>query len=224
VSVFTNTLSRFLVKKENSYGLDQLDLKLKPYLNFKNGFFVEAGANDGITQSNTLYFEEYRGWNGFLIEPVPELAAKCRINRPACVVENAALVPFSFKDTEIEMRYSNLMSLVKGAMRSEENDLEHIKKGCEIQNISTYEVKVPARTLTSLLDQHAVRQIDFLSLDVEGFELDVLEGIDFRRYRPTLMLIEARFRKEIDCFLEPLYEPVAELSHHDVLYQSRKLR
>ncbi len=78
---------------------------------------------------------------------------------------------------------------------------------------------MPARTLTSILDQHLIQRIDLLSLDVEGFELDVLKGIDFDKYKPCFMLIEARFRDEIDSFLKPLYEPITELSYHDVLYR-----
>lgn len=205
--------------KRESFSLNQLDLKLEPYLKFKRGFFIEAGANDGISQSNTLFFEKYHGWKGLLIEPIPELAAKCRTNRPGCIVENCALVSSDFTGNEVEMRYCNLMSLVKGAMKSEENDLTHIKQGCEVQNIESYELSVPTRTLTSILDLHRVRRIDFLSLDVEGFELDVLKGIDFERHTPSFMLIEARYRDEIDSFLTPLYRPIAELSHHDVLYK-----
>lgn len=105
--------------KEEYFALNQLDIKLKKYLNFRRGYFIEAGANDGVKQSNTLYFEKYKGWRGILIEPIPNLAKKCRINRPKCIVENCALVPFDFQETYIEMQYCNLMSLVKGAMKSE---------------------------------------------------------------------------------------------------------
>jgi FkbM family methyltransferase len=206
-------------KTRESFSLNQLDIKLEPYLNFKRGFFVEAGANDGISQSNTLFYEKYHDWTGLLIEPIPELAAKCRTNRPNCIVENCALVSFDFTGSAVEMRYCDLMSIVKGAMKSEESDLTHIKQGCEVQKIESYEIQVPARTLTSILDQHSVERIDFLSLDVEGFELDVLKGIDFDKYKPSFMLIEARYREEIDSFLNPLYEPITELSYHDVLYR-----
>lgn len=202
-----------------SFAINDLDIKLRKYLSFNEGFFIEAGANDGTIQSNTLYFEKYKKWRGLLIEPIPELAAKCIVNRPMCIVERCALVPFGFKSKEIDMTYCNLMSLVKGAMRSEEEELNHLEVGEKIQKITSYEIRVPARTLTSILDQHNVQEIDFFSLDVEGFELNVLKGIDFEKYRPTFMLIEARYREKIDSYLSPLYEPVAELSHHDVLYR-----
>jgi FkbM family methyltransferase len=215
---------RFLHKcrtlyREESFALNELDRRLKPYLTFRNGFFVEAGANDGLAQTNTYYFEKYRGWKGLLVEPVPQLAEACRINRAQCIVENCALVPFDFKEPVIEMRYCNLMSLVKGAMKSEADELAHVSAGCEVQGIESYSLCVPARTLSATLDLHGIEQIDLLSLDVEGFELSALRGLDFSRHRPTYMLIEARFRAEIDLFLHGLYEPIAELSHHDVLYR-----
>ncbi len=182
---------------------------------------MEAGANDGIKQSNTLFYEKYHDWRGILIEPVPHLAQKCRANRPKAIVENFALVPFDYPQKEIEMRYCNLMSLVKGAMESEVEELNHIRSGCKSQEIETYEFKAPVATLSSILDKHSVTTIDFLSLDVEGFEIAALKGIDFTKHRPTYMLIEARYRKEIDSLLSPLYEPISELTHHDVLFKLR---
>jgi len=222
MNLFRHLADRFRAStRERSFALNHLDWKLKPYLNFKGGYFVEAGANNGIDQSNTLYFERYRRWTGMLIEPIPELAAACRKNRPRCIVENCALVPFEYLADTVEMRYCNLMSLVKGAMKSEEQELAHLDLGSKVQQVQHYELRVPARTLTSVLQQHQVKVIDFLSLDVEGFELNVLKGLDLRRYRPRFLLVEARFRAEIDLFLLPRYEVVAELSEHDVLYRAR---
>jgi FkbM family methyltransferase len=129
-------------------------------------------------------------------------------------------VPFDYQRDTVEMRYCNLMSLVKGAMKNEAADLEHVRRGCEVQKITSYELTVPARTLTAVLDRHRPRAIDFFSLDVEGFELEVLKGLDFGKYRPKWMLVEARFRGELDSFLAPWYKVAAELSHHDVLYRS----
>ncbi|REJ67400.1 MAG: FkbM family methyltransferase [Planctomycetota bacterium] len=207
--------------RKTSYALNELDLKLERYLDFDEGFFVEAGANDGIKQSNTLLFEKYRKWCGLLIEPVPELYRACCRNRPRCAVENAALVPLDYADENIEMRYCDLMSVVAGGMKSAEEEQEHIDKGCEIQRVETHQLTVPARSLTSILDEHQVTHIDLLSLDVEGYELSALQGLDFARYQPLYMLIEARYREEIDDYLAPHYAPVATLSYHDVLYQRR---
>jgi len=203
-----------------STGLRGLDRRAASYLRRSAGVFVEAGANDGVDQSNTFFLERYRGWRGLLVEPVPELADACRRNRPHSIVECAALVPFGFQGDRVGMRYCNLMSVVKGAMKSEAEELEHVRKGAAIQQVAVRELDVAAATLTSVLDKHGFGAIDFLSLDVEGYELGVLQGLDFDRYRPSFMLVEARFRDEIDGFLRPIYEPIAELSHHDVLYKS----
>ncbi len=209
-----------------SFALDELDLKLARCLAEDDalaggGFFVEAGANDGVTQSNTLLLERDHGWRGLLVEPIAELAKRCRANRPKCLVEHAALVPADFVGKSIEMTFCNLMSQVKGAMKSAEEEAEHLRRGRACQNLDTYAVDVPARTLSAILDKHGVERVDLLSLDVEGFELSALAGIDFDRHAPRWMLVEARYRQDVDDFLAPRYDVAAELSHHDVLYRSR---
>jgi FkbM family methyltransferase len=181
-----------------SFGLNGLDHRLTDFLGHqRNGFFIEAGANDGICQSNTLYFERYLGWRGLLVEPIPVLAQRCRLNRPTAIVENAALVPFDFVGETIEMRYCNLMSLVKGAMHSSEEEAKHLSSGALIQNIETFDISVPARTLQSVLDEHAIMAADLFVLDVEGFEAQVLSGINYDRFVAHNLLIEARYRNDV---------------------------
>ena len=207
--------------QRRSFALNELDRRLEPYLDRDQGVFIEAGANDGIQQSNTLYFEKYRGWKGLLVEPIPELAKRCRKNRPQCEVANTALAPFGFPDKQITMRFCGLMSLVKGAMKSSREEQEHVELGSVCQRLEPYEVTVPVSTLSDLWERHQLEEVDLLSLDVEGFELQALQGLDMKRHRPRLMLIEARYRNEVDQYLEPWYRPIADLSHHDVLYQRR---
>jgi len=204
-----------------SYALDGLDLKVRRHLDFDGGFFVEAGANDGLAQSNTLFFERHHGWRGLLIEPIPELADRCRRNRPRCEVENAALVPIGFPDREVEMRYCNLMSVVRGGMASADEEDRHIAAGEACQAIASYSLRVPAKTLSAVLDEHGIGEVDFLSLDVEGFEAQALGGLDFSRHRPRFILVEARYRPRIEAVLDGYYALLAQLSHHDVLYARR---
>lgn len=212
---------RHLLGEEQSFALNQLDLKLAPYLNFRDGTFVEAGANDGLNQSNTLFFEKYRGWKGLLIEPVPELAKRCAQNRPACSVENCALVADDYAAPTVPMTYCNLMSVVQGGMKSPAEEQNHVRIGCQVQAVESYKFEATARTLSQVLAQHGLERFDFLSLDVEGYELSALRGLDLQRFRPTWMLIEARYRDEIDACLAPDYEPVAQLALRDVLYRRR---
>jgi len=203
--------------------LYEIDRKLEKYLPYKNGFFIEVGANDGYSQSNTYYFERLRGWRGILIEGIPELCEKCRRGRPDSIVFNCALVSEDYNRPTVTMRYANLMSLVKGALKSDAADEEHIRQGMQIQNVETYEIEVPARTLTSILDEVGVKGIDLFSLDVEGCELNVLKGLDLDKYHPEYMLIEARFRHEIEDYLSKYdYEVIDQFSEYDVLYKPKE--
>jgi FkbM family methyltransferase len=207
--------------RKQYYGLNELDKKLEPYIDFDNGMFIEAGANDGQTQSNTAYLARHRGWRGLLVEPIPELAARCRAARPESVVENCALVASDADGQSVPMTYCGLMSVVDGGWSDPTAERAHVETGRRVQSLTPYHVDVPGRSLSALLDQHKMSHIDLLSLDVEGFERQALEGLDLRRHRPRFILVEARFREEIDDLLLPHYEAIAQLSHHDVLYRTK---
>jgi len=202
--------------------LNEIDRKLEPYLTERGGFFVEAGANDGYTQSNTYYLERFKKWTGVLVEPLPAVYERCRRERPRSKVFCCALVPHGQEGRTVPMLASNLTSLVRGAQKSPEADEEHSRIGAEVQETEVSQIEVPTRTLTSILDEVGADRIDFLSLDVEGYELQALGGLDLERYRPRYILVEARFREEIDDRLLPMYDAIDEFSHHDVLYRSRE--
>ena len=74
--------------KDPRPALNNLDRKLEKYLNFEKGFFIEAGANDGYSQSNTYFLEKKRRWSGIQIEGIPKLFEKARKQRNKSVVYN----------------------------------------------------------------------------------------------------------------------------------------
>jgi len=202
-----------------SYALHQLDYRLTRYLRKRNGVFIEAGGHDGLHQSNTLMFERRLGWRGMLIEPNPELYKQCAANRPDTIVENCALVSDAQACPEITL----LMADVYSAVQSEENLLDvqqHTQSAVDRGRTEQVEqVRVSTARLSDLIDQHKLGPIDLLSLDVEGFEVEVMKGIDFDRHRPQYILVECRNLSEISEFLiTKRYEPIDILSRHDVLY------
>lgn len=177
-----------------SYSLHDLDLNMIEIMEQKrNGFYIEAGCNDGRTQSNTLLLEEDYGWTGLLIDPNPKRIAECKANRPNSIVEHYALVSDMYDKTTIFGNfdcsdvYSSLMSVVfdSGDWTNNQLDEERIEKRQRFGSI-----EVPAITLTKLLENHNVKNVDLLSLDVEGYEISVLNGLDFNRFSPKYILIE----------------------------------
>ena len=230
--MFREKLIRWRRKAFESVGVDlysrpslhEIDRQLERYLPHRQGFFIEVGGNDGFSQSNTYYFERFRGWRGILVEGIPALYEQCVRERRKSQVFNYALVEDERRTPFIKMKYANLMSIVEGALKSRTADEQHIVMGQQLQhNIVPYEVEVPTRTLTSILDECQVTKIDLLSLDVEGFELNVLKGLDFQRYRPQYMLIEARFKAEVDEYIAEWYVQVDRLSRHDYLYRAKDI-
>lgn len=201
--------------------LNGLDRKLEQYLNFPNGFFIEAGANDGYEQSNTYYLERRLGWNGLLVEGIPERAAACERQRPNSVVMNCALVSNTFVGSSITMHFADLMSIVDGARNDADLDNAHVELGLKVQRLDqSYNVDVPARTLGSILDELGAPSVDFLSLDVEGYELSVLEGLRIDSHRPRYLLIEERSHEDIGAYMQSHgYIMVEQLTHHDYLYR-----
>jgi hypothetical protein len=73
----------------------------------------------------------------------------------------------------------------------------------------------------ALLEKHRISHIDFMSLDLEGFELPALRGLDFSRVRPTWLLIEERQPELLFAFLSPWYLFIKKLSDHDYLFRAK---
>ncbi len=179
-----------------------------------------------INCRNSLYFERL-GWQGLLIEPIPQLHQQCVVNRPGATVVNCACVADD-SVTEIEMTFVNLMSLVKGAKRTSEEQQAWIERGERVQYISAYDLAVPARTLCSILDEYQIGHVDLLILDVEGYEKAVLAGLRLDRHRPRFLVVEEAYGDDIQSAVDEHYGFVAELSQHpnthDLLFRAKERR
>ena len=71
----------YLKKFRNYNGYEGLDKRMLKYINYSNGFYIECGANDGVNQSNTWYFEKKLNWSGLLIEPIDSVFKELKKNR-----------------------------------------------------------------------------------------------------------------------------------------------
>ncbi len=206
------------------WGLNQLDRELAAIIGKQDGYFVELGANDGISQSNTKYFELFRNWSGLLIEPEPKNFKKLRVTRKRKnVFVNAACVSFDFEKESILLKYSNLMTTPMEGLSDLQDREKHADRGRRFLRgkESVRDFYASARTLQSLLNEHsAPTRIDLLSLDVEGGELEVLQGVNHDQYRFSWLLVECRNFAQMHTFLKSKgYEFHERLSHHDYLFR-----
>jgi FkbM family methyltransferase len=208
--------------------LHELDKKLLKYLNYEKGFFIECGANDGVSQSNTFLLEQELNWSGLLVEPGFENFQKCKALRNKCIVENYALVSSEYTESTIEGNFNNpshngLMNSINGYPSYFNEEMIFWANKFRQENTS-FPTKVQCATLQYLLDKHGVSKVDFFSLDVEGYEIEVLKGLDFTKIRPTYILIETtthEYYREIvtNYMLSKNYKKIEEISINDILYR-----
>ncbi|HET6507337.1 MAG TPA: FkbM family methyltransferase [Baekduia sp.] len=197
-----------------------MDVRLGTLLG-RDGTFVEAGGNDGFTQSNTYYLERALGWTGVLVEPVPSLARLAEANRPDSRVVCAALTDPAGSGQTLRMHFAGLMSIISGARGDERSDQEWTDKYFEGNPGGRYAFDVPGITLSEVLDAAGVGEIDLLSLDLEGYEPSALAGLDWDRHAPRWLLVEAhddQARETITAILGDRYVLAGRFSEMDDLY------
>ena len=123
------------------------------------------------------------------------------------------------------MRPAGLMSFVEGGFHQANAQEAHERAARRMQLLPADDaatMRIPARSLNAVLDNHTdLPEIDFFSLDVEGFERSVLEGLDFGRYRPTWILLETNAPDTVFPLLNTHYDQISQLSYHDYMFRSK---
>jgi len=171
------------------YSQNGEDFLLNQYFTGKKGFFVEVGCIDGRRFSNTYHFE-LKGWTGLCVEAHQGYIDLLKANRPNSVVVNCAVGETNEDDVTF---YAN----ARGSLSSLDPSSEERWKRDYAPYFSGFqEQRVRKRTLTAIFEENQVPQIDLLSLDIEGYEVEALQGLDFRRYKPLSIVVESDFEAE----------------------------
>jgi FkbM family methyltransferase len=172
-----------LLQGRFSYAQEGEDLALDRLLEHKrNGFYIEVGCHHPIRFSNTYFFYK-RGWSGVCIDPLPGTAKQFKRWRPRDQVAEVGvsqnpgtLLYYMFNEPAL-----NTFDMTLAEQRDGLN-------GYKLEN----KVSIPTKSLTEILDGMLLPgQIDFLSVDVEGLDLDVLKSNDWTKYRPAVIVAEA---------------------------------
>jgi len=155
------------------------------------GVFLDIGAHDGITFSNTYFFEKERGWTGICIDPNPDVFQKLVANRH-CICENCAIAIEEKQMVYRKVTGHYLSEMLGGIV--EFMDAEHIERiNKEVATHAEYSIEdipVECKRLDKLLDKYSVDEIDYLSIDTEGAEYEILQSLDFDKLNIRLMSVE----------------------------------
>jgi FkbM family methyltransferase len=150
----------------------------------KGGYFVEFGATDGKSLSNTFLLEKHFGWTGVLCEPARDWLPELRRNRTAkidvrCVYSSSELM-VNFLETDM-----GELSTIEGFGKDDEHSgNREVNHSYEVMTVS----------LLDLLNHHdAPKHIDFLSVDTEGSEFEILDAFDFSQYSFGTIAVEHNY-------------------------------
>ena len=156
------------------------------------GVCIDVGAYDGINGSNTYYFEK-KGWKTLCIEPIPESFNKCNSIREHtinCCVSN-------YDKDNVEFNIVRLHGDNVSAISSLEIDERLIDSHKHLIN-TIEKINVKVKSLDTILKEYNIsKNIDFISIDTENTEIDVLKGIDFNTYNINFLIIENNFNESI---------------------------
>lgn len=190
-----------------------------------NGFFLDIGANDGVTFSNTYFFEKHRNWSGICIEPLPNAFDILKASRNSDTIKiNACISASSNGETEfLQLNGAgNMLSCMKEYCS--EGHFERMKHEILATGGSIETIKVRNININFLLGILDVSFIDLLSLDVEGGELSILESIDYSKVHINVIAVEENSQKNrLDFFLQSNgFELYGYVGNLDLIYVNKK--
>jgi len=167
-------------------------LETNIFKSYKNGFYVDVGDHEGVSINNTLYFEKNNGWNGINIEPIKKVFDKLVINRPNNINLNCAVCN---NDGETEFfcntGYTEMISGIKDTFDS--RHWERLQNENNEMGSTTEVIKVNTKKLETIFDEHNVSHVNYLSIDVEGAEFEVIKSINFDKVFIDIIEFESNY-------------------------------
>ena len=165
------------------------------FRNKKDGVSVAIGAHDGISGSNTYFFEKALGWTGICFEPMPNTFEVLTENRTcvclnSCVANATGAMPF------IWVQSKGGVDMLSGLQASyDPRHWARMQDECQQQGGTYKIIDVQAVVLNDILAQYNITTIDYLSVDTEGNELDILQSIDFDAITIAAISVENNYRE-----------------------------
>ena len=191
--VFGGGVADKFLRKLFPFQFQGLHSQLLPFTSqTKTRLFVEIGANDGLSQSNTRVLEIEKGWHGVLIEPDPISFRRLeKLRSRGNYLENSACVSYGFKSETASFDSLNLMSTSPDLVGPTFDLDKQRRKGLHFFRPRKKTFVARVKTMDEVLESSGLgNKFGLLSVDVEGAELEVFGGIDFSRYQFELILVE----------------------------------
>jgi FkbM family methyltransferase len=153
-------------------------LETKFFKGYKNGIYVDVGAHDGVALNNTLYFEKNNNWRGINIEPIKKVFDTLEKNRPNDTNINCAICN---NDGEAEFYLNEgYTEMLSGIIDNyDKRHFERLNKENNETSATTQIIKVITKKLETIFDENKISHVNYLSIDVEGAEFEVIKSINF---------------------------------------------
>ena len=177
----------------SQYGQDRILNELY-YKDKVGGIFVDIGAHDGETLSNTFYYEKALAWKGLCIEPLPKVFSQLERNRSCTLIKGAAWSENTTKTFRVIEGYSEMLSGLVDTYPQDHIDRIESETRQSAQTIT--DIDVECYNTLELLLQNNLTDIDLLSIDVEGSELEILRSIDYSQIKIKVILAENNYNDE----------------------------
>ncbi len=160
----------------------------------RNGFFVDVGAYDGITGSNTYFFENILDWNGVCVEPIPTIFNKLKDARKSINLQACAWTENTKKKFTCISGYAEMLSGLSDQYHPDH--VNRINTEAQQHNDKIEFIDMDCIDINDILSLSAGKTIDLLSIDTEGSEFQILSHIDYNKHDISVIVMENNYNDD----------------------------